>query len=328
MRLLEDVRVVTLTPAPAIDRAYWSPGFEVGKVNRVTLIETHIGGNGVNAASALHTAGATVLAVIPMGILDAEPRRLADSAGDWLRPVEVSTPMRSNSVILDVGGHTTNINQAAPELTPREWKALVDETLDASRDIDATWLLIGGALPRVAGTEDAIDLDELFERAARRGISIAIDMSGDDLTRWIRDPRVRLVKPNLHELKQLTPRELTSRREITRAAQELLAGGPEMLLVSLGTDGMLAVRADAVTWHPAEHVTDVVNTTGAGDAALAGFLFGLGQQARTHDQSAVREALREATRWGARAVTTVASGHAGQPVHPLGRARNAPVSVS
>lgn len=321
------VSVVTLTPAPAIDHAYWSPGFETGRVNRVSLIETHIGGNGVNVASALHAAGAKARAVVPMALLDSEPRRLARSAGDWLRPVAVTAPMRVNSVILDVGGRTTNINQAAPALSTAEWKDLVDETLDASTDVSATWLLIGGALPRIAGTNESVDLDDLFERATRRGISIAIDMSGEDLIRWIRDPRVRLAKPNLYELGQLTSRELTSRREIAFAAQEIVAAGPEILLVSLGTGGLLAARTDSVTWHPAEQVADVVNTTGAGDAALAGFLFGLGRRARTQDPAAVRTALREATRWGARAVTTVASGHAGHLPRPIGHSKTATVSV-
>ncbi|MEZ4523398.1 MAG: carbohydrate kinase family protein [Thermomicrobiales bacterium] len=61
---------------------------------------------------------------------------------------------------------------------------------------------------------------------------------------------------------------------ITIAQREMLGNACELLLISLGHEGSLAIRATEVTRMPAFRI-DAVDTTGAGDAFSAGCIWGL-----------------------------------------------------
>jgi sugar/nucleoside kinase (ribokinase family) len=61
---------------------------------------------------------------------------------------------------------------------------------------------------------------------------------------------------------------------IERVQRDLVANACQVVYLSRGADGALAIREDSVTSAPAIAV-DVVDTTGAGDAFAAGCLWGL-----------------------------------------------------
>src|SRR5207249_328193 len=82
---------------------------------------------------------------------------------------------------------------------------------------------------------------------------------------------VSLIKPNGAELEELVKRPLATVGDVVTAARELIARGCGAVLVSLGPDGAVFVDADT-TAHAEASVDGVVNTVGAGDALLAGFL--------------------------------------------------------
>ena len=120
-----------------------------------------------------------------------------------------------------------------------------------------------------------------------------------------------LVKPNAEELADVTGRTLQSLGDVADAAQLLLARGVRTVLVSLGGDGALLVDAELPgPLHGTADVGRVVNTVGAGDAFLAGWLAAVHDGASGRRRSGERVALR---RHRGRA-----SGHADR------RARSAP----
>ncbi|MER7502818.1 carbohydrate kinase family protein [Nonomuraea pusilla] len=82
-----------------------------------------------------------------------------------------------------------------------------------------------------------------------------------------------------------------------RAARALLAEGPRGVIVTLGAEGSLVVTADGARHLPAIK-TEVVDTTGCGDAYCAGFLTGL---LHGHD-------VMTAAAWGTAAAARVATG--------------------
>jgi len=132
-----------------------------------------------------------------------------------------------------------------------------------------------------------------------------------------------LLKPNSHELATLVGRPLRTYGEVTAAARELIAAGSDTVYVSMGADGGLALTATEV-WH-ATALAEVVNTVGAGDCALAGFISGMTRSdLPTHDhstraltdmprgglgrvgaRSVISAGLERATAWGALATTRV-----------------------
>jgi tagatose 6-phosphate kinase len=69
-------------------------------------------------------------------------------------------------------------------------------------------------------------------------------------------------------------RPLAGLAAVAAAATELRAAGAQAVVVSLGSDGLLAVTGDA-TWHAAPPARATGNPTGAGDAVVAGLAHGL-----------------------------------------------------
>jgi len=70
------------------------------------------------------------------------------------------------------------------------------------------------------------------------------------------------------------PDDVASLRSL---AQQLLAHGPETVLVTLGAEGALACRRDGTMLHQPAFAVDVVDTLGAGDAFSAGLAVSLAE---------------------------------------------------
>jgi 1-phosphofructokinase len=122
-------------------------------------------------------------------------------------------------------------------------------------------------------------------------VPVAVDSSGPPLAESLR-AQPDLVKPNLHELSELTGQVPQTLGEVIDAAQEVRRRGARTVLASLGGDGAVLVDAEGALWGQAP-VQKVVSTVGAGDAMLAGYLSC--RQGRT-------QALASALQWGAAAV--------------------------
>jgi fructose-1-phosphate kinase PfkB-like protein len=106
---------------------------------------------------------------------------------------------------------------------------------------------------------------------------VAVDTSGPPLAEAVR-ALPDLVKPNREELEELTGRPLGDREALAGAARELVDAGVSTVVVSLGAEGALFVRAGEAVFATPPQVT-VASTVGAGDAmmaaTIAGFLRGL-----------------------------------------------------
>ena len=99
-------------------------------------------------------------------------------------------------------------------------------------------------------------------------------------------------RPGLHHLSFHVP----TLADVRAAAAELVAGGIETVVVSLGRHGALAVDASAIA-HASAHIDNPVSTVGAGDSLLAGYLHAVCRGA------GLREALATGVAWGAAAVS-------------------------
>lgn len=87
--------------------------------------------------------------------------------------------------------------------------------------------------------------------------------------------RFTCLKPNRMELAALTGREIAADGDMERAAEALLDQGTHRVVVSLGARGCYWADRDGNRFysalHPVEHMVDA---TGAGDAFMAGILYG------------------------------------------------------
>lgn len=304
--------IVTLTPAPTLDRTYFVRNLHSGGVNRADEVREELAGKGINVSRGLHLAGIEAPGVVPIG--NSDPGVLARTGSDGiLIPLWVDGTLRVSTTIVEHEGPTTKVNESPRPLSEQDWNAVMDLTERTVRENGAKWLVIAGALPVIKSTGKFVDLEPMFERMHALGVRVALDTSGEPLNYWARRGLASIIKPNAEELASAVGRTLTTVGDVIDAARELCEHGIETVLASLGADGMIAVTRDR-EWAARTPPVRVINTVGAGDATMAGFLsavvsnpiadgaddFGLGYN--------VPLGVSTAVQWGAVAVTQPTSG--------------------
>ncbi len=114
----------------------------------------------------------------------------------------------------------------------------------------------------------------ILKRLAGRGIRFAVDAEGTLLTMTLPYSPF-LVKPNRAELEGIMGKPLPTEAELQDAAAELQRRGAQNVLVSLGGDGALLLDETGVFHRAKAFPVTPVNTVGAGDSMVAGFLAGV-----------------------------------------------------
>jgi tagatose 6-phosphate kinase len=274
---MRDHMIVTVTPNIALDITYEVGELRPGETHRVRSAHARAGGKGVNVARILKALGHEVLVLgLVGGATGRAVRAELDSAGlaHDLVPVAGET-RRTVSVV--AGGEATLFNEAGPQISAREWAALEE------RIPDADVLVVSGSLP------PGLDAGALV-RLASRPVPVIVDAPGEALRRAA--PYAWAVKPNAAELAAATGTD-------DPVAGARMLGAPTVV-VSLGRDGLLAVRAGSGVHRvpPPEVVSG--NPAGAGDAVVAALAAGVG--------SPWPELLREAAALSVAAVLAPVAG--------------------
>lgn len=279
--------ILTVTPNPALDLTWHVDRLIEGGTHRADAGAVRAGGKGLNVARVAHAEGAEVLAITTIGgrVGEEFAAELLSSRVPHAFIRVVAETRRSIAVVDEARGDTTVINERGATPTDPEWAALLAEVVE--RMPTATALVISGSLP--PGAPEPL-LPVLIAVGRDAGLPVLVDTSGPALLQAA-DAGASVLKPNAAELT-----EATGIADPVDGARSLIARGAELVLVSLGADGMLAVTAsDLVHARLPEPLAG--NPTGAGDAAVAACAVLLA--AGEHDAEQI---LRRATAWSAAAV--------------------------
>ncbi|MFZ5871302.1 MAG: 1-phosphofructokinase family hexose kinase [Actinomycetota bacterium] len=289
--------IVTVTPNPSLDLTYVVSALGDVEVHRAEAFTVEPSGKGVNVSRALHQAGAPTTAVVPVaGATGEHLLALLTADGVPYRPVPVAGDTRLNTTVLEPG-HTLKVNAPGTVLSPQHASDIVEAVSEllagvATGAAARTWLVICGSLPPGATTDLVA---QLVATGHARGARVAVDTSGPALAAAV-GAGADLASPNLRELADINDavrktadnsRAVTDPdvlRAVTRFAD---VTGTELLLSAgaagaVWTDGSAAVHAEPPPVTP-------VNTAGAGDGLLAGWLCSSGTP---------EERLARAVSWG------------------------------
>jgi 1-phosphofructokinase len=301
--------VVTLTPAPTLDRTYFVKNLVEGGVNRAERVGEELAGKGINVSRGLQLVNMAAPGVVPIG--NADPGVLTRTGSDFLIPLWVEGTLRVSTTIVEYDGPTTKINEHPRPLKQKDWEAVIDLTEKTVKECEAKWLVVAGAHPEIVETGEVIDLQPLFDRMEALGVNVVLDTSGPALRFWAQKGSATVMKPNAHELAECVGRDLKTIGDVIEAARELNEWGVNCIMASLGVDGIVAVtKTHAI--HAYTNPVKVINTVGAGDSTIAGFLsavttkpaepgaFGVGFD--------VAEGIAAAVQWGAAKVQQPTSG--------------------
>jgi 1-phosphofructokinase len=303
--------IITLTPAPTLDRTYFVHNLIEGGVNRADAVAEELAGKGINVTRGLYLSGVKAPGVVPIG--NSDPGVFARTGSmDQFIPHWVDGTLRVSTTIVEKDGPTTKVNEAPRPLADSDWKEVVSLTISKVKENNSQWLVIAGALPIDKGTGKFVDLEPLFTAMKDLGVRVAMDSSGEPLKMYATMGLPSVIKPNAHELAETIGRDLHTVGDVIDAARELCQHGIECVLASLGPDGMVAVTKDRA-WKAKTPPVKVINTVGAGDATLAGFLTAVTTNPVEGDAEFgvgfnVSLGVKTAVQYGAVAVTQPTSG--------------------
>ena len=119
--------IVTLTPAPTLDRTYFVSNLHSGGVNRADAVGEELAGKGINVSRGLFLAGIEAPGVVPIG--NSDPGVLARTGSDgMLLPLWVDGTLRVSTTIVEHNGPTTKVNESPRPLSEQDWNAIVELT--------------------------------------------------------------------------------------------------------------------------------------------------------------------------------------------------------
>jgi len=301
--------IVTLTPSPTLDRTYFVKNLVEGGVNRAERVGEELAGKGINVSRGLRLANIPAPGVVPIG--NADPTVLERTGSGFISPVWIEGTLRVSTTIVEYDGPTTKINESPRPLKQRDWDAVVALTEKTVLDNDAKWLVVAGAHPQIEETGEIIDLHPLFDRMKSLGVKVILDTSGPALRYWAQQGKATIMKPNAHELAECVGRDLNTLGDVIDAARELNGWGVDCVMASLGVDGIVAItKTHAI--HSYTPAVKVINTVGAGDSTIAGFLAAVTNHPADSDAFGVgfdvAEGIAAAVQWGAAKVQQPTSG--------------------
>ena len=141
-------------------------------------------------------------------------------------------------------------------------------------------LILAGSIP--ASLPQSV-YERLLARLQGRGVRAVVDATRDLLVNVL-PYHPFLIKPNNHELGEIVGKVLTSDAEIVAAARTLQEKGARNVLVSMAGDGALLLDEQGQVHRIGCPKGKVVNSVGAGDSMVAGFVAGY-LQSRSYAQA-------------------------------------------
>ena len=260
--------IFTVTFNPSLDYIVRVDEMRLGTINRTNYEQLLPGGKGVNVSIVLGNLGHPSRALgFSAGVTGVALEKLLADAGVDADLVHVKEGFtRINAKVKAV--EETELNGQGPRIAPEDVDALFSK-LDVLGQDDT--LVISGSVPNTLPSDM---YEQVMERLAGRGVRIVVDAERDLLTRVL-PYRPFLVKPNNHELGDIFGVTLKTRDEVVPYARCMQEMGAQNVLVSMAGEGGVLVAADGQVYQSPAAKGTVVNSVGAGDSCVAGFLAGL-----------------------------------------------------
>ncbi len=259
--------IYTVTFNPALDYVVRVEQLITGHVNRTTSEEIYYGGKGINVSVLLQTLG---LENVALGFI-------AGFTGDAIEQGIKSQGIKTEFIRLPEGlsrinlkikaDSETEINANGPSIPETAINELF-EKLD--KLVEGDTLVLAGSIPSTL--PDNI-YEQIMERLFEKQIRFVVDAT-NDLLKNVLKYKPFLIKPNNHELGEMFGVSIETEEDIIRYAYELQNMGARNVLVSMASEGAILIDENNMVHRMGVPSGKVVNSVGAGDSMVAGFLAG------------------------------------------------------
>ena len=259
--------IYTITFNPALDYIMVVPSCRNGEVNRTESEKIMAGGKGNNVSIVLNN----------MGVENTALGFISGFTGGAIENILADMNCKTDFIKLDNGfsrinvkiksDTETEINGQGPDISDGAVKKLY-EKLDSLNDGDT--LVLAGSIP--SSLSDSIYC-EIMDYLKDKKLNIVVDATKDLLVNVLKY-KPFLVKPNNHEIGEIFGVELKTRSEVVPYAKKMQEMGAKNVLVSMAGEGAVFVGENGEVYESEAPKGKLVNSTGAGDSMVAGFLAG------------------------------------------------------
>lgn len=259
--------IYTVTVNPSLDYVIDVDNFAVGRINRTTAENVFAGGKGINVSIVLNNLGIETKAFgFTAGFTGQEIKRLIEEKGIKSEFIEVTNGISRINVKLR-SNEESEINGQGPFITQSNIQSLYKK-LDQLTPNDM--LVLAGSIPTTLPTSLYMDI---MEYLSNKKIKIIVDAT-KDLLKKVLEFHPFMVKPNNHELGDVFGVKLNTQKEVIPYAKKLCEMGAQNVLVSMAEQGAVLVSADKKVYEAPCPKGNLVNSVGAGDSMVAGFITG------------------------------------------------------
>lgn len=259
--------IYTLTFNPAIDYCLKPAQFVPGQINACSWNRAYPGGKGINVSRVLRQLGVQSTALgFTAGFTGAAVQQMLEAEGIPTDFIPLPAGLTRINVKIRSAGET-DINCTGPAIDAQSLQKLIARVQRLQR---GDLLVLAGSLP-ASVPEDAYAT--LLKALEGKAVTVAADTTGKKLLGVLKY-RPFVIKPNHLELGELFGCAAESPAEILTLARRLQEKGARHVLVSRAEQGALLLSETGEVYEAPLFAGQAVNTVGAGDSMLAGFLCG------------------------------------------------------
>ncbi|MED3498345.1 1-phosphofructokinase [Brevibacillus agri] len=258
--------IYTVTLNPSIDYHIWLSALSQGAIHEAKKEWKVAGGKGINVSKVLRALGedSTALGFVG-GFTGVFIQQQIEQAGIAHQFIQINHDSRINVKIK--AENETDISGVSPPV-PEEALERLFEQIDRLQSGD--YLVLAGSVPKSLPSDM---YQMIMQRLRGKGVRIFLDAKGQALKNGLPEEPF-LIKPNHHELGELYGVTIATPAEAIEWGRKALQMGAQNVIVSMAGQGAVFVnRNEAYLAQIPQRKP--VNSIGAGDSMVAGFLYGL-----------------------------------------------------
>lgn len=260
--------IYTVTLNPAIDYVVGVKDIKTGTVNRTSEEQVFFGGKGINVSRVLSELD--IKSVATGFIAGFTGKALKEEMQNFgIETLFTELPDGFSRINIKIkSGEETEINGQGPTVSEEYLDKFLD-SLSVLKEGDV--LVLAGSVPK--SVPDNI-YEIIMERFSGKGIKFVVDASGE-LLKKVLPLKPYLIKPNHIELGEIFGIEINTPDEAEIYAKKLQDMGALNVIVSMAEKGALLIDENGESHFCDALKGEVINSVGAGDSMLSGFLAGI-----------------------------------------------------
>ena len=259
--------IYTVTLNPALDYVIQVDHFKAGQINRNKKEDIFYGGKGINVSCILKELDipSTALGFIA-GFTGKALKDGLTNLGIHTRFIEVSKGMTRINVKMK-SDEETEINGLGPIIESCDFSSLLEQVKQLKQ---GDMIILSGNIPKCMKSDAYEKIIEVLDPS----VNLVVDAEKDLLMKILKFHPL-LIKPNNLELAQIFDVQIQNDKDVIFYAKKLQELGARNVLISMAGNGAILVDEKQGIHKLGAAKGEVVNSVGAGDSMVAGFVAGM-----------------------------------------------------